>query len=122
MTQARHGEWTVRVEHSASFVTDEIRLTVAQRGLDRTSIVLPIPPLAMRALDPHGAVPDPPIEPTVTLPDALGRALLDALVAFYVGSDANNVMAKIRHLEREKDKALSQLDALIAGIGRLAPQ
>lgn len=58
--------------------------------------------------------------PSLSIPNELAQAMLEALVPHFLGTDVTNVLGLVRRLTQERDKAVAQLDALIDGIGRLS--
>ena len=106
--------WHVGAEVSYRFADDEVHLWIAGRTNDGLFRLTPVEFIWQQV--PEGIDAS---EPSMRLATDLGERVLEALVPRYVGTDVTNVVTKIRELERQRDKAQSQLDNLIAGFGRL---
>lgn len=121
-----NGEWrAMAYQDGRLFAQDRVQVLVRLRETDGTYRMINPVELAPGEPLPEGVVVtaeqpaptfDMPVELAETLLSALARVLLPGIAGD--ARDASLVMT-IRRLERERDKAVSQLDALIAGMGRL---
>jgi hypothetical protein len=106
----------IEVRILPNILADGIDIWITMRGDDRNDRLVLSPqvngPMGWQLLDPAGGIqPDP----TITVPDEAGRAVLDALLRHYEGaSDMHTVRGDLLH-ERDRVDRLLNTVCMIAG-------
>lgn len=102
--------------HVGTFARDQVGLWILNRTPDGSRLVAPTT-LEPGDVLPEGETNDVP--PSLTIDLDLAAALVDGLAPITIGLRDGDLVGYVKRLERERDKAVSQLDALIAGLGRM---